>query len=138
MECDNKTDIALFESIIRKLSLSYYMWFPHSVEVAKKAIQDPKLKKYINRYTLYYLKSLRYNYLFHLNYRNIKDFKRQVRYIDYKDWLRQNIERHNRTAPPNIDFEDFAVKFFSDLFKQKLKEEDYKVITKILHKILCD
>ena len=108
------------------------------MEVAKKEIKDTKLKKYINKYTLYYIKSLKYDYLYHLNYRNVKDFRRHIRYNEEKDRWKQQIKIHNKTAPRDINFEDFAVKFFSDLFKQNLKKEDYDFMTKMLHKIFYD
>ena len=137
-ECDNKIEVALFKNIMRKLSISSQIWFPHTVEVAKKEIKDTKLKKYINKYTLYCIKSLKYDYLYHLNYRNIKDFRRQIRYNEEKDRWKQEMKEHNKTAPQDINFEDLAVKFFSDLFKQKLKKENYDFMIKMLHKIFYD
>ena len=70
-------------------------------------------KKYINRFTLSFLKDFRYDSFVILNNKDLKVLRFTTRYIDLKYRINTNMKSCLK-KPPIIELEELAFRFFSD------------------------
>ena len=129
--CDLKQDVKKFKMILRSLPA---FSFPHLVELAKGMLRDKKLKKYINRFTLMYLKWFKYDIFIFLDEFDITRFKKRVSYQSIKDKTMTNINRYYK-KPQIIDLEELVFRFYSDYFKQHFDKNETDFMIKMLKRI---
>ena len=129
--CDLKRDIKKFKAIFKKLPA---FSFPHSVELAKGMLRDKPLKKYVNRFTLMFLKIFKHYFFMFLDEYDITRFKKTIYYNDLKDRTTTNIKR-NHKKPQIMNLEELVFRFFEDYFKQHLDKKETDFMIKMLRQI---
>ena len=129
--CDGRENAVRFKTTMKKLPVNS---FPRTVQLMKEMLRDKSLKKYINRYTLCFLKDLRYDAFVIQNNKELKVLRKTTRYIFLKDAIDTNMKSYLK-KPPTIELEEVAVRFFSDYFQQYLDKIDSDYMIKFLKQI---
>ena len=129
--CDGRENAVKFKTTIRKLPVHI---FPQTVKHCKEMLRDKHLKKYINSYTLCFLKDLIYVYFTLLNNKDLKYLRKTTIYTYLKYRINTNMKSYLK-KPPTIELEELAFRFFSDYFQQYLDKSDADYMIKMLKQI---